>query len=75
MALKDPWVHEETRVMKEFVESKVHRARWDLEDPRVYRVHPGTTVMQVLGEVKVPQVPRVLQDPWDVTGNSALLRI
>jgi len=73
--LKDPRAHEETRVMKVFVENKVHRVQWDLKDPRVYRVHPGTTVMQVLREVKVPQVPSVLQDPWDVTGNSALLTI
>ena len=41
MVLKDPWAHEETRVMKVFVENKVHRAQWDLKVPRVYRVPPG----------------------------------
>jgi len=63
MVLKDPWAQEETRAMKAFVENKVHRVQWDLKDPLVYRVHPGTKVTQVLGEVKVPQVPTVLQGP------------
>ena len=34
-----------------------------------------TRVIQVLVEVKVLQVPRVLQDRFLVTGNSAFLRI
>ena len=67
--MKDPWVHEETRVMKELVEDR------DLKDPRVLRVLPETRVKEVLGETKVPQAPRELQGSLDVIGNSACLKV
>ena len=75
MDLKDPWAHEETRVMKELVENKASQAPRELQDPQVQQDHLETRVMQVLVEAKVPQAPRELQSPWDVTGNSAFLRI
>ena len=87
MDLKDPWAHEETKVMKELVEDRehqapavpkvkqVHLAPRDLKDPQVQLVPLETRVIQVLVEVKVPQVPRVLQDRLLVIGNNAFLRI
>ena len=86
MDLKDPWAHEETRVMKEPVEDRdlqvlavtkvkqVHLAPRELKDPQVQLVPLETRVIQVLVEVKVPQVPRVLQDRLVVIGNNAYLR-
>ena len=86
MDLKDPWAHEETKVMKELVEDRDHQvpvvtkvkmvllAPRDLKDPQVQLVPLETRVIQVLVEVKVPQVPRVLQDRLVVIGNSAFLR-
>ena len=87
MDLKDPWAHEETKAMKEPAEDKDHQvpvitkvkmvllAPRDLKDPQVQLVPLETRVIQVLVEVKVPQVPRVLQDRLAVIGNSAFLRI
>ena len=86
MDLKDPWAHEETRVMKEPVEDRDHQvpvvtkvkmvplAPRDLKDPQVQLVPLETRVIQVLVEVKVPQVLRVLQDRLVVIGNSAFFR-
>ena len=87
MDLKDPWAHEETKVMKEpkgdrdlqapavTKVKQVHLAPRDLTDPQVQLVPLETRVIQVLVEVKVPQVPRVLQDRLLVIGNNAFLRI
>ena len=84
--LKDPWAHGETKVMKEPVEDRdlqapavtkvkqVPLAPRDLRDPRVQLVPLETRVIQVLVDVKVPQVPRVLQDRLAVIGNTAFLR-
>ena len=86
MDLKDPWAHEETKVMKEPVEDRdlqapavpkvkqVHLAPRDLRDPQVQLVPLETRVIQELVEVKAPQVPRVLQDRLVVIGNNAFLR-
>ena len=86
MDLKDPWAHEETKVMKEPVEDRdlqaltvtkvkqVPLALRDLKDPQVQLVPLETRVIQVLVEVKVPQVQRVLQDRLAVIGNNAFLR-
>ena len=86
MDLKDPWAHEETRAMKELVEDRDHQvpvvtkvkmvplAPGDLKDPQVQLVPLETRVIQVLVEVKVPQVLRVLQDRLVVIGNSAFFR-
>ena len=86
MDLKDPWAHEERKVMKEPVEDRdlqapavpkakqVHLAQRDLKDPQVQLVPLETRVIQVLVEVKVPQVPRVLKDRLAVIGNNAFLR-
>ena len=86
MDLKDPWAHEETKVTKEPVEDRdlqapavtkvkqVPLAPRDLKDPQVQLVPLETRVIQVLVEVKVPQVPRVLQDRLLVIGNIAFLR-
>ena len=83
MDLKDPWAHEETKAMKEPMEdrdlpaqavTKVKQAPpapRDPKDPQVRLVPMETRVRQVLVEVKVPQVPRVLQDRLFVIGNSA----
>ena len=85
MDLKEPWAHEEKKVMKEPVEDRdlqapavtkvkqVPLAPKDLKDPQVQLVHLETRVIQVLVEVKVPQVPRVLQDRLLVIGNTAFL--
>ena len=87
MDLKDPWAHEETKAMKEPVEDRDHQVPAgtkekqaplvprDLKDPQVQLVPLETRVIQVLVEVKVPQVPRVLQDRLLVIGNNAFLRI
>ena len=87
MDLKDPWAHEETKAMTEPVEdrdlqapavTKVKQARpapRDPKDPQVQLVPMETRVIQVLVEVKVSQVPRVLQDHLLVIGNSVFLRI
>ena len=87
MDLKDPWAHEETKVMKELVEDRDHQvpvvtkvkmvplAPRDLKDPQVQLVPLETRVIQVLVEVKVPQVLRVLQDRLVVIGNSAFLSL
>ena len=84
--LKDPWAHEETKVMKELVEDRDHQAPavtkvkqvplapGDLKDPQVQLVPMETRVIQVLVEVKVPQVQRVIQDRLVVIGNTAFLR-
>ena len=86
MDLKDPWAHEETKVMKEpkgdrdlqaptvTKVKQVHLAPRDLTDPQVQLVPLETRVIQVLVEVKVPQVPRVIQDLLAVIGNNAFLR-
>ena len=87
MDLKDPWAHEETKVMKEPVEDRDLQASKELKDLQARQVHVETKVkqvqlvpletrvIQVLVEVKVPQVPRVLQDRLVEIGNSAFLRI
>ena len=86
MDLKDPWAHEETKVMKELVEDRDHQAPAvtkvkqvplaprDLKDPQVQLVPMETRVIQVLVEVKVPQAQRVTQDRLVVIGNNAFLR-
>ena len=86
MDLKDPWAHEETKVMKEPVEDRdlqaqavtkvkqVRLAPRDLKDPQVQLVPMETRVIQVLVEVKVPQAQRVIQDRLVVIGNNAFLR-
>ena len=86
MDLKDPWAHEETKAMKVPVEDRdlqapavpkvkqVHLAPRDLKDPQVQLVPLETRVIQVLVEVKVPQVSRVLQDRLVVIGNSVFLK-
>ena len=86
MDLKDPWAHEETKVMKEPVEDRdlqaqtvtkvkqVPLALRDLKDPQVQLVPMETRVIQVLVEVKVPQAQRVIQDRLVVIGNNAFLR-
>ena len=86
MDLKDPWAHEETKVMKEPVEDRdlqaqtvtkvkqVPLALRDLKDPQVQLVPMETRVIQVLVEVKVPQAQRVTQDRLVVIGNNAFLR-
>jgi len=87
MDLKDPWAHGERKVMKETVEDRDHQASKELKALQAQQVQVGTKVkqvqlvpletrvIQVLVEVKVPQVPRVIQDPLVVIGNSAFLRI
>ena len=84
--LKDPWAHEETKVMKELLEDRDHQAPAvtkvkqvplalrDLKDPQVQLVPMETRVIQVLVEVKVLQVQRVIQDRLVVIGNTAFLR-
>ena len=74
MDLKDPWAHEETKVMKELVENREHQASKELKDLQARQVHVGTKVkqvqlvlletrvIQVLVESKVPLVPRDLKD-------------
>ena len=86
MDLKDPWAHEETKVMKEPVEDRdlqaqavtkvkqVPLALRDLKDPQVQLVPMETRVIQVLVEVKVPQAQRVTQHRLVVIGNNAFLR-
>ena len=86
MDLKDPWAHEETKVMKEPVEDRdlqaqavtkvkqVPLAPRDLKDSQVQLVPMETRVIQVLVEVKVPQAQRVTQDRLVVIGNNAFLR-
>ena len=75
MDLKDPWAHEETKVMKELVEDREHQASKELKDLQAQQVHVGTKVkqvqlvpletrvIQVLVESKVPLAPRDLKDP------------
>ena len=75
MDLKDPWAHEETKVMKELVEDREHQASKELKDLQARQVHVGTKVkqvqlvpletrvIQVLVESKVPLAPRDLKDP------------
>ena len=87
MDLKDPWAHEETKVMKELVEDRghqapavpkvkqVHLAPRDLKDPQVQLVPLETRVIQVLVESKVPQVPRGIQERLVVIGNNAFSKI
>ena len=75
MDLKDPWAHEETKVMKELVEDRDHQASKELKDLQAQQVHVGTKVkqvqmvlletrvIQVFVESKVPLVPKDLKDP------------
>ena len=75
MDLKDPWAHEETKVMKELVEDREHQASKELKDLQARQVHVGTKVkqvqlvpletrvIQVLVESKAPLGPRDLKDP------------
>ena len=75
MDLKDPWAHEDTKVMKEPVEDRdfqvpeVTKEKQaplvprDLKDPQVQLVLLETRVIQVLVESKVPLGPRDLKDP------------
>ena len=74
MDLKDPWAHEETKVMKELVEDRDHQASKELKDLQARQVHVGTKVKQVqlvpletrvipvLVESKVLLAPRDLKD-------------
>ena len=75
MDLKDPWAHEETKVMKEPVEDRdlqapavtkvkqVPLAPRDLRDPQVQLVPLETRVILVLVESKFPLAPKDLKDP------------
>ena len=75
MDLKDPWAHEETKVMKEPVEDRdlqapavtkvkqVPLAPRDLKDPQVQLVPLETRVILVLVESKFPLAPKDLKDP------------
>ena len=54
---------------------QVHLVPRDLMDPQVQLVPMETRVIKVLVEVKVSQVPMVIQDHLLVIGNSAFLRI
>ena len=74
MDLKDPWAHEETKVMKEPVEDRDYQAAKELKDLQAQQVHVGTKVKQVqlvpletrvipvLVESKVLLAPRDLKD-------------
>ena len=82
MDLKDPWAHEERKAMKEPVEdkdfqapgvTKVKQVPLVPRDPQAQLVPLGARVIQVLVEVKVPQVLRVFQYRLVVIGNSAFL--
>lgn len=53
---KDPWDHEETRVMKVLVEEEVSRDPRGLKGPPVLLVRLETKVKRVLGVDKVPPV-------------------
>ena len=75
MDLKDPWAHEETKVMKEPVEDRalqapavtkvkqVPLAPRDLKDPQVQLVPQETRVILVFVESKVPLAPKDPKDP------------
>ena len=58
MGLKDPWAHEEKKVMKELVENRDHQASKALKDLQAQKVHMGTKVKQVQ---LVPLETRVIQ--------------
>ena len=87
MDLKDPWAHEDTKVMKEPVEDRdfqvpeVTKEKQaplvprDLKDPQVQLVLLETRVIQVLVEDKVPQVPRGIRERLVVIGNNAFSKI
>ena len=78
-------VHQEFQASQEALDPRDQQVSRDHLQAR--QVHVGTKVkqvqlvpletrvIQVLVEVKVPQVPRVLQDRLAVIGNSAFLRI
>ena len=78
-------VHQEFQVSQEVLDPRDQQVSRDHLQAR--QVHVGTKVkqvqlvtletrvIQVLAEVKVPQVQRVLQDRLLVIGNSAFLRI
>ena len=87
---KDLWVHEESKAMKDPVENRevqvqlVQQAHSEARvmqvplasrDHKAPRVKLERRVIQVLLEVKVPQVPRGLQGLLHVIGNSAFLTI
>ena len=78
-------VHQEFQASQEVLDPRDQQVSRDHLQAR--QVHVGTKVkqvqlvpletrvIQVLVEVKVPQVPRVLQDRLLVIGNNAFLRI
>ena len=78
-------VHQEFQASQEALDPRDKQVSRDHLQAR--QVHVGTKVkqvqlvpletrvIQVLVEVKVPQVPRVLQDRLVVIGNNAFLRI
>ena len=78
-------VHQEFQASQEVLDPRDQQVSRD--HLRARQVHVGTKVkqvqlvpletrvIQVLVEVKVPQVPRVLQDRLVEIGNSAFLRI
>jgi len=70
--LKDPRDQEETKVMKDLVESKAPRAIQVLWDQPVQQ---EAKVNQEFADSRVLKVPRELQDRWDGTGSSAFLRV
>jgi len=72
MDLKDPRDQEETKVMKDLVESKAPRA---IQVPRDQPVQQEAKVNQGFADSRVLKVPRELQDPWDGTGSSVFLRV
>ena len=48
MDLKDPWAHEERRVMKDLVETRPPTGPKGATGPQVQQAHPETRAMQVL---------------------------
>ena len=56
--LKDLWVHEESKAMKDPVENKDFQAPGEVQGQLVQQAQVETRVMQAPLEVKVPLVPR-----------------
>ncbi len=65
-ALKDPRDHEET---------KVTPANKEAKDQEAQQVHEVPRAIQARKEAKALQVPRDPKGHWELTGNSACLKI
>ena len=72
---KDPTDLVETEVRWGNLEQKAPRAPRDLRGPRVQRAQEELKVTLAIREAKALQAPRDLQAHWEVTGNSACLKI